>query len=76
MIYRDKTKIEILKHAFVRANQRGIPLDSIEATVKGGTIERFGKNYVRFVKKYKRGTIVCIGEKRDDKIDIFTIEWR
>ncbi|MBT4824653.1 DUF4258 domain-containing protein [Candidatus Woesearchaeota archaeon] len=65
--------IEIKRHALIRAMQRGITPDIIEATIRGGKIKKHGKNYVRFYQKYKRGTIVCIGELKGTKIKILTI---
>lgn len=48
----------------------------INATVKGGEIKRFGKNYIKFVKRYKKGDLICVGEVKEiGKIKIFTVEW-
>ena len=66
--------IEIKRHAFIRAMQRHITPDMIEATLKGGTIKRFGKHYVKFMKPYKRFTVVCVGEIMGTVIKILTIE--
>jgi hypothetical protein len=46
MISMDISQYEIVvkRHALVRAMQRGITPDMIEATIKGGTLQRFGKN--------------------------------
>lgn len=70
----DRTKfdIEIKHHTFVRAIQRGIDPDLIEKTIINGKIERFGKNYMKFVSK----SVICIGEISGLKIKIITIEWR
>ena len=65
---------EIMRHAFIRAMQRNVTPDMIEATLKGGKIERFGKNNVRFIKEYKRSTVICVGEMVATKVKIFTIE--
>ena len=43
-------EIEIKRHAFIRAMERGITPDMIEATIKGGTVKRFGENNVKFIK--------------------------
>ena len=67
-------EIEIKRHAFIRAMQRGITPDMIEATLKGGTIKRFGKNNVKFYKRYKRFTVICVDEIIGTKIKIVTIE--
>lgn len=69
-----KYDLEIKRHAFIRAMQRGITPDMIEATLKGGKIERFGKHNVRFIKDYKRFIVVCVGHMIGTKIKIFTIE--
>lgn len=76
MISLDITKyeIEIKRHAFIRALEKGITPDMIEATIKGGKIEQFGKSNVKFVKKYKRFTVVCVDEIAGYKIKIVTIE--
>jgi len=65
---------EIKRHAFIRAMQRKVTPDMIEATLKGGKIERFGKNNLRFVKDYKNFKVICIGEMIGTKIKIITIE--
>ena len=65
---------EIRRHAFIRALERKITTDMIEATLKGGKIERFGKNNLRFYKKYKNFTVVCIDQIIGTKIKIVTIE--
>ena len=44
--------IEIKRHAFIRAIERGIIPDIIEATIKSGKVQRFGKNNIKF----KKGT--------------------
>ena len=67
-------EIEIRRHAFIRSLERKITSDMVEATIKGGKIKRFGKNNVKFIKKYKRFTVICIGEIIGTKIKIFTIE--
>ena len=43
-------EIELKRHAFIRAMERGITPDMIEATIKGGTVKRFGKNNMKFIK--------------------------
>ncbi len=68
--------VEIKRHAFIRAMGRGVDPDMIEATIKGGKIERFGKSYLRLIKRYKRFDVVCIGEICGLKIKILTVETR
>lgn len=65
---------EIKRHAFIRVMERNVTPDMIEATLKGGKIERFGKNNVRFIKDYKRFTVICVGEMIGTNVKIFTIE--
>lgn len=71
-----KCDIEIKRHAFLQALKRGIYPDFIEATIKGGKIKRFGKNYVKFIKSYKRFDVICIGQIIGNIIKIVTIEKR
>jgi len=66
--------IEIKRHALIRAIKRGITPDMIEATIKGGKIKRFGKNNVKFIKRYKQFTVICVDEIIGHKIKIITIE--
>ena len=69
-------EIEIKRHAFIQAMKRGIHPDMIESALKGGRIERHGKNKVKFVKKFKNFTVVCVDEILGNKIKIVTIEKR
>ena len=71
-----KCDIELKRHAFLQALKRGIHPDFVEATIRGGKIKRFGKNYVRFIRSYKHFDVVCVGEFMADKIKIITIEKR
>ena len=67
-------EIELKRHAFIRAMERGITPDMIEATIKGGTVKRFGKKNVKFIKKYKHLTVICVDEIIGHRIKIVTIE--
>ena len=69
-----KYEIDIKRHAFIRAMQRHVSPDMIEATIKGGNIQRFGKHNVKFMKQYKRFTVACVGEIAGNVIKILTIE--
>lgn len=69
---RNDYEIEIKHHAFIRALQRKITPDRIENCIKNGGIERFGKNYIRFISK----SVICVGEISGLKIKIITIERR
>ncbi|MBW2976000.1 hypothetical protein KY347_00985 [Candidatus Woesearchaeota archaeon] len=65
---------EIKRHAFIRAMERKVTPDMIEATLKGGKIERFGRHNIRFIKDYKNFTVICVGQMLGTTIKIFTIE--
>lgn len=65
-------EIELKHHAFIRAMQRGITPDLVENCIKNGSIERFGKNYIKFISK----STICIGEIAGLKIKMITIERR
>ena len=69
-------QVWISAHAIKRARERDIIFpDMVHATILGGKVERFGKNFLRFCKKYKHGVVICIGEDVGDSIIIKTIEW-
>lgn len=72
----DRTKydIDIKRHVFVRAMQRGITPDRIEDTIMNGRVEHIANDRIRFVKEGSKRTILCVGEIRGLKITIFTIE--
>ena len=67
-------RIIIKHHAFIRAMQRKIHPDLIEDCLQMGKIKRFGKNKVRFERRLKKRTIICIGEEINNEIKIITIE--
>ncbi|MFH1636945.1 MAG: hypothetical protein ABIB71_00805 [Candidatus Woesearchaeota archaeon] len=69
---RREYSIVVKRHAFVRAVQRKIHPDIVENTIKNGRIQRYGKNYVKFISK----TAICVGEISVMKIKIITIERR
>ena len=67
-------EFEVKRHAFLQAFKRQVTPDMIEATLKGGKITRHGKNYVKFIKEYKRFEVICVGEIIGTRIKIITIE--
>ncbi len=67
-------QIEISRHAFIRALQRGIDPDAIEDVLQNGKIERYGKQGIKFVQRGSKRTLICIGELVNERIKIFTIE--
>ena len=70
----NKMEFEIKRHAFIRAMERGITPDVIEATLKGGKVVKHGKNRYKFFKQYKNFTVICVDRMECDKIIIVTIE--
>lgn len=66
-------KIIITQHAAEQAYRRRIHEDIIEDTIQQGKMEYFGKNNVKFVKEYRKGTICCMDEIINDTIIIVTI---
>lgn len=71
-----KFEFELRRHAFIRAMERGITPDMIEATLRGGKVGRHGKNRYKFCKEYPGCTVVCVDRVEGDKIIIVTIEVR
>lgn len=69
-----KYEIEIKRHAFTRALERGIHPDMIEDTIINGKVTRYGKHGVKFIKKGAKRTLICVGQIVGTKITIFTIE--
>ncbi|MBI2139167.1 DUF4258 domain-containing protein [Candidatus Woesearchaeota archaeon] len=69
-----KYDVVIKRHAFMRALERGVHPDLIEAALQKGRVERFGKHGIKFVSKGSKRTIVCIGEIAGSTIKIITVE--
>lgn len=66
--------IQISRHALLRALERHITPDMVEASIKGGKIQRFGKHGAKLIKPYKDFTVICVGEIKGLAIKIMTIE--
>ncbi|MFC2133927.1 hypothetical protein ACFLTH_04860 [Bacteroidota bacterium] len=66
-------EFEIKKHAFDQALKRKIDPDYIESTLKGGRIKRFSKHNLKFIKKFNKFTVICVGEIKGTRIKILTI---
>ncbi|MBI4159050.1 hypothetical protein HY500_02205 [Candidatus Woesearchaeota archaeon] len=74
-IYFQNKPIFITIHAIKRARQRNIAYpDQVYNVLKTGKTERFGKNGIKFIKKSKSSSIICIGEDTSQVIIIKTIE--
>ena len=69
-----KFEFEISRHAFVRAMERGVTPDMIEATLRGGWVIKHGKNNYKFCKGYSDFMVVCVDRIEGEKIIIVTIE--
>ena len=50
--------MKLKSNVFIRALQRNINPDLIEDAIKKGKIEKFGKNYVKFITQ----SVICAGE--------------
>ncbi|MFH1751396.1 MAG: hypothetical protein ABH821_00440 [archaeon] len=67
-------KITIRQHVINRAIQRKICPDLIKETIQTGKMKKFGKNRVKFEKKFRRFVITCVDEIIRNTIFIVTIE--
>lgn len=76
MIYRSPWVIKLSRHAKIQADVNFITTDMVEATLKTGRMKWFAKNNVKFICTYKRGNVICVGERKSgNEIKILTIEW-
>lgn len=66
--------VEIKRHVFQRAMERGIHPDMIEGTLLKGKVKRFGKHGIKFIGKGSKRTIICVGELVGNRLKIITIE--
>ncbi len=74
-IYFEGRPVVIKVHAIKRAREREIAFpDQVFNVIQTGKVKRFGKNYLKFIKKGKHGSIICVGEDLGHCIIIKTIE--
>ena len=74
-LYIDGKQVIIKVHAIKRAREREIAFpDQVYDVLRTGKMHRFGKNLLKFVKRNKAGSIICIGEDLGEIIIIKTIE--
>ncbi len=74
-IYFQGRPIVIKVHAIKRARQREIAYpDQVHAVLQTGKVKRFGKQGIKFIKRSKEGSIICVGEDLGYCIIIKTIE--
>jgi hypothetical protein len=67
-------ELEISRHAFIRAMERDVTPNMVEATLLGGKLRRFGKHGIKLSKRYKRFEVICVGEIKGQVLKIITIE--
>jgi hypothetical protein len=73
--YLDGKEVIIKVHAIKRAREREIAFpDQVYDVLRTGKVTRFGKNLMKFTKKSKDGSIICVGEDLGHTIIIKTIE--
>src|SRR3989338_7541327 len=75
LLLEGRTPVIISTHVIRRAKQREIGWpDQVYEVIATGRVERFGKRGIRFTKRGKHGSIICIGEDLGNTIFIKTIE--
>ncbi len=73
--YFNGKEIWITSHAVKRAREREIAYpDQVYEVLQTGKVFRFAKNGIKFVKRSKAGSIICVGEEKGEIIVIKTIE--
>ncbi|MDP4012426.1 MAG: hypothetical protein Q8R00_02365 [Candidatus Nanoarchaeia archaeon] len=74
-VYYEGKQIFIKLHAIKRARKRNIAYpDQVYSVLNTGKIERFGKHGIKWIKRSKKGSIICIGEDIGHAIIVKTIE--
>ncbi len=74
-LYFEGKPVIIKVHAVKRARQREIAFpDHVYHALQTGKVKRFGKNFLKFTKRGKEGSIICVGEDLGHCIIIKTIE--
>ena len=53
-------EVILSRHALLRARRRGISPDIVEATLKSGKVIRFGKSFIKFKKKHRSWSVICV----------------
>ena len=74
-IYFQGKPIVIKVHAIKRAREREIAYpDQVHDVLQTGKVKRFGKHGIKFIKRSKEGSIICVGGDLGYCIIIKTIE--
>ena len=67
--------IIIKVHAIKQARRRGVSYpEQVRNVIKTGKVVRFGKKGIKFIKRSKNRSTICVGEYVGDVIAIKTIE--
>lgn len=76
-ISRGEFEVLFSRHALKRAVERGIYWDFVRNTIFSGEIRRLGGGFVWFIKRFRRGTVVCKARMLNpSQVLVVTIEWR
>ncbi len=68
-------EVIVSRHAIERANSRRIVYpDQILQVIQCGKLEKFGKRLMKFTKRSKKGSIICICEEVENNIVVKTVE--
>jgi len=74
-LYFQGKEIFVTTHAIKRARERKIAYpDQVYGVLLSGKVIRFGKNHLRFIRRTKQGSIICVGEDLGHCIIIKTVE--
>ena len=74
-IYFQGKRIIIKVHAVKRATEREIAFpDQVYDVLQTGKVKKYGKHGIKFIKRSKEGSIICLGEDLGYCIIIKTIE--
>ena len=74
-VYLQGKQIIIKVHAIKRAREREIAFpDQVYDVLQTGKVKRYGKHGIKFIKRSKEGSIICVGEDLGYCIIIKTIE--
>jgi hypothetical protein len=73
-LYVQNKKVWISVHAITQARKRRIAFpDQVYDAIKSGKVARFGKHGIKFIKRGRKSSIVCIGEDLGPTIVIKTV---
>ena len=67
--------VYISVHAIKRPRERDVVYpDQVYNVLMTGKIKKFAKNHIKIIKKFNKGSIICIGEDLGECIIIKTIQ--